>query len=384
MRSMKQVEPNPLQRELARGPQAGPHPDADLLTGFAEGSLLEREREEIFLHLAGCAECRELLSVAMGAVAKPVDESKPFLVARSSRSPVRTWLPWASVAAGIVLVCTVGLLYRQRLEMQEPAGTENTAETLTASQPMPPAPADRGSMGTASAAKPNAGKLKNVEPEQDANEMTPAAEETTDDAKQTDASGQNSQSEAASAGAASDKATAVAQAPTQAQARSQVEAQARPQPQVQAKAQAQAQFESQPQAQAQVEIAPAFAAREPARALGKLSVAAASARPNWRIDSTGAVERTLGEGVWQKVLTDEKTKMRVVSVSNSEVWVGGDNARLYHSADGGDTWSAVMLPVKNGRDHAIAHISFQTRQAGVVQADDGTSWSTADGGVSWK
>jgi photosystem II stability/assembly factor-like uncharacterized protein len=96
------------------------------------------------------------------------------------------------------------------------------------------------------------------------------------------------------------------------------------------------------------------------------------------------VERSFGEGVWQKVLTDEKTKMRVVSVSNSEVWVGGDNARLYHSADGGDTWSAVMLPVKNGRDHAIAHISFQTRQAGVVQADDGTSWSTADGGVSWK
>jgi hypothetical protein len=235
MRSMKQVEPNPLQRELAQGQQAGPHPDADLLTGFAEGSLLEREREEIFLHLAGCAECRELLSVAMGAVAKPVDESKPFLVARSSRSPVRTWLPWASVAAGIVLVCTAGLLYWQRLEMKESAGTESAAETLTAAQPMAPAPADRGAAGMANAAKPNAGKLKNVEPEQDANEMTPAAEETTDDAKQTDASGQNSQSEAASAGAASDKATAVAQAPTQAQARSQVEAQARPQPQVQAR-----------------------------------------------------------------------------------------------------------------------------------------------------
>ena len=48
---MKQAEPNPLQRELARSQQGGLHPDADLLAAFAEGSLLEREREEMFAHL---------------------------------------------------------------------------------------------------------------------------------------------------------------------------------------------------------------------------------------------------------------------------------------------------------------------------------------------
>jgi len=57
---------------------------------------------------------------------------------------------------------------------------------------------------------------------------------------------------------------------------------------------------------------------------------------------------------------------------------------LYHSSDSGNTWNIVPLPVKNGDEPVIVHIRFQTPQAGTVEAADGTSWTTADGGATWK
>ena len=160
---MMQAEPNPLQRELARMQPAGPHPDADLLSAFAEGSLLEREREEILAHLAGCAECRELLNVAGGAAVNPAAQSKLVALPRPTPSPVRTWLPWASVAAAILLACTAGLVYRQRLEMRK-AGTENSAQTSETGQPMLPVLGEHSAEYGSTSSKPNPGKSKVDEP----------------------------------------------------------------------------------------------------------------------------------------------------------------------------------------------------------------------------
>jgi photosystem II stability/assembly factor-like uncharacterized protein len=75
--------------------------------------------------------------------------------------------------------------------------------------------------------------------------------------------------------------------------------------------------------------------------------------------------------------------MHVVSVFNGDVWIGGENTRLYHSVDNGSTWVLVTLPQKDGREHVIAHIRFQTSQAGTVEAEDGVTWTTDDGGISW-
>jgi len=128
----------------------------------------------------------------------------------------------------------------------------------------------------------------------------------------------------------------------------------------------------------------AFANTGSARALANSSIAGVAARPHWRIDGKGQAERSLGNGAWQPVLPNESAKMQVVSVFEEDVWVGGENSRLYHSLDSGNTFSMVMLPMKNGGDHAIVHIHFQTRETGAVEAADGTSWTTTDGGVSWQ
>ena len=56
---------------------AGPHPDADQLSVFAEGADTVREREQMLAHLAQCRECRDVLflmqrSVEPSAAAKEV------------------------------------------------------------------------------------------------------------------------------------------------------------------------------------------------------------------------------------------------------------------------------------------------------------------------
>lgn len=83
-------------------------------------------------------------------------------------------------------------------------------------------------------------------------------------------------------------------------------------------------------------------------------------------------------------MPDERARMRVVSVFGSDVWLGGESPRLYHSNDDGTTWHLVQLPSKSIGAHAVTHIVFRGEQVGIVEADDGTQWSTVDGGQTWK
>ncbi len=322
---MKQGESNPLQRELARSSLAGPHPDSDLLTAFAEGTLLQRERQELFAHLATCADCRKLLSLATGAAESQAAGLKPFLLSRPTRPLLRAWLAWGSVAAGILVVCSAGLVYIKKLELKQrpPVAAENApgppSSTIQQPHPSPAAQSDRQISSTLTS--PAAQQLKALQPGSTPQSALAAKVRTEGSVVQSPVPGQ---------------------------------------------------------------VSSAFANEATARALSNVSVAAVSARPHWRIDSMGQAERSFGAGAWQPVLPNESAKMLVVSVFDAQVWVGGENTRLYHSADNGSTWTLVTLPMKNGLEHGIVHIRFQTQASGVVEASDGTSWITADGGVSWQ
>jgi len=56
---LRTAAPEPENNAVARA-----HPDADLLTAFAEQALSASEREEVLHHLALCGNCREVLSIA--------------------------------------------------------------------------------------------------------------------------------------------------------------------------------------------------------------------------------------------------------------------------------------------------------------------------------
>ncbi|MGA7908789.1 MAG: zf-HC2 domain-containing protein, partial [Candidatus Sulfotelmatobacter sp.] len=88
------------------------HPDADLLTAFAERSLAERERAHVMEHLARCGDCREIVMLALPAQVENTAVARSGLRGDWFRMPV---LRWAAVAVGIAAAVSVGTLeYRSQ------------------------------------------------------------------------------------------------------------------------------------------------------------------------------------------------------------------------------------------------------------------------------
>jgi hypothetical protein len=345
---MMNSENNPLRRELARSPLAGPHPDSDILTAFAEGELLQRERAEVFAHLATCAVCRELLSIATEAAPIPASGAKPFLLPSSPHRPSRAWLPWASIAASVIVVFSAGLLYKQKLEIKPrlTVANENPPAIPSADTRQPQSfPSAGPTVATAKTAiRSTSAELKALVPAKESIVQAPESQERSSLAVPPDLRRQDSQIESSSVAVPAPDGVLAGRLP--------------PAP-----------------------ADSAFASAE-LHVIDKASVPAV-VRSHWRINSIGQAERSFGNEAWEAVLPHEKARMRVVSVFNGDVWIGGENTRLYLSVDNGSTWSPVILPQKDGSEHAIAHIRFQSPHAGTVEATDGVTWTTADGGASW-
>jgi hypothetical protein len=89
---------------------ADAHPDADLLTAFAERALPEFERTAVLDHLSRCGDCRDVVALAL-----PASEEMSTEVAAGVRTSVRGWLRWPAlrwglVAAGIIAFASFGIL----------------------------------------------------------------------------------------------------------------------------------------------------------------------------------------------------------------------------------------------------------------------------------
>ena len=85
--------------------EAGAHPEAELLNAFAENALASKERESVLTHLAVCANCREIVGLAV--VARP--EGAPLV--KPARAGFR-WatFQWAAVAASVAIVAVAVLV----------------------------------------------------------------------------------------------------------------------------------------------------------------------------------------------------------------------------------------------------------------------------------
>src|SRR5215813_11757467 len=100
--------PKIVSQRLQAVSRAETHPDANLLTAFAEKSLLAREQAQVLEHLAVCSECREVVSHA-----QPEEVLQRVAVAAAAPMPVRrSWLSgvavrWAALAACVVVVGAV-------------------------------------------------------------------------------------------------------------------------------------------------------------------------------------------------------------------------------------------------------------------------------------
>lgn len=76
--------------------------------------------------------------------------------------------------------------------------------------------------------------------------------------------------------------------------------------------------------------------------------------------------------------------LRVATSTGQDVWTGGDSGSLYHSVDGGHSWSAVV-PSAEGHvlSANIIRMAFMNSMHGWIVDADGGYWTTRDGGVTW-
>jgi len=343
---LKQSEPNALRRELARSQQAGPHPDANLLTAFGEGSLSKRERDLLIEHLAVCTECRDLVSIVASSAPETARDEVARVLPFPTRPPLRTWLPWVAAAAGVMVVGSSILLYEQKKELRD--HSENNSNLVAKVAVQDRALSDKQLQTvTPEESKAVSAKTKPYLP----SKATPAAKTPVVTATYADKETVNTSTAAqpspapigGPAAARNSQAPVVNRAPS---------------------------------------APPALSFSEASQVVAQPQALHRTARPQWRINAMGQAERSYEPGTWQAVLPDEK--MRVVSVFGDEVWIGSERQRLYHSSDNGTTWNSVVLSQKNGNDRTITHIRFQTLEIGTAEAEDGTSWTTVDGGKTWK
>ena len=124
--------PKIVRERLTTATPAANHPDADVLTAFAERSLPELERTVVLDHLARCGDCRDIVALALPAM-EPVETA----VRPSSRGWV-TWpaLRWGFVAAGVVAIAALGVLqYQQRLQPATMASKQSARLEVAANEP---------------------------------------------------------------------------------------------------------------------------------------------------------------------------------------------------------------------------------------------------------
>jgi len=134
--------PKIVRERLKAGTPTGHHPDADVLTAFAECSLPEGERAVVLQHLARCGDCRDVLALAL-----PEPEVAQPVIA-PARGGWLTWpaLRWGFVAAGGVAIVSIGILQYQRhltstATIAKEAKPEAVAITVQ-TQPAAPSPAE--------------------------------------------------------------------------------------------------------------------------------------------------------------------------------------------------------------------------------------------------
>jgi hypothetical protein len=365
------------------------HPDADLLTAFAEQALSATERDGVLEHLALCVECRGVVVLALPAadMAPPQtgDEDRVRTTVSRAGAPAShklsfAWptLRWAALAAGVAVAAAVLLVHPGKLN-QATLPSPNS-QVATTAQPasglqIASSPAEQSAVrAETDEPRPNSElrlsrKLKAAQ----ALKPSPRAESgilLADNKKDSGQADKLSTTPSASAGAfhydarssraatetveVSGAAAAVTTEPSAEKvltARNDAPRDETP-----------AIEKAKPALQQEMEVneeqkAQAAAVPGPARAqarnvmsaakLGSTANQSLAAAPHvtWTITG-GVLRRSLDSGKsWQDALHADHPLLCYAS-HDADVWTGGQAGILFHSADNGVTWAQVQPSVK--------------------------------------
>ena len=444
-----EMEPIPqiARQRLQAKAEPGEHPDADLLTAFAEKSLSATEREQIFQHLAVCADCREVLLLAQPQAGPEPAPAFHFPERWLGGTWLRgNWLRWGIVAACAVVVVSGAVLLRYpRQQLTSPA--PQAPPLVASARQAPEASLDRLAPPPAEKRAPTREREKDRSAQL---QLAPGRHQLTLDRQTATESAVKAQADkelassalpqkelpGPAAGVASAKAEAFQKkvlaggavaaaetksAPLYAKAAADQlkddktkdkdelrrDAPAAPPP---ASTEVQVTASAPPVTTdaAAANIAPAQTSETveissvPRAAAGVTGGRGALAKPQsnmvmrkaanviaprWIVSSDGSsLLRSLDSGnTWQTVAVANNVMIRAVSAAGSEVWAGGSAGALYHSSDLGGHWVQVNPEAGGERlTTDIVGIDFTDAQHGKVTTATREVWITGDGGQSWR
>ena len=370
--------PEIVRERLRRQATSVEHPDANLLSAFAEHTLTEPERVSVLDHLSRCADCRQILALS----APQLEQLLAPAAARSRsgvklswwRSPVVHW--GALTAAALVVLVAVGARMRLReghsasapaIAKYEPA-QQPTAETETAPVPTkqsatpapaaPPASTSKRAKAIGAGSEDKQATLRKKVPAEVTAQIAPVP--PTSAPSPTDASESSASTIISGEGAGRDQLKS-----------------------------------SAPSAMASgaaggivggMVAAPAMKAAKPAQRESAMLVKRPTLGQRWSVSESGALQRSLDGGrSWNEIAVAGGVRFRALATVGQDVWAGGSGGALYHSTDNGEHW--LLVPVQtNGRALSgdILRIEFADPKNGVVTASTGETWTTSDGGATWR
>lgn len=382
---------------------AAEHPDANLLSSFAEQALTEQERAPVLEHLSRCAQCREIVSLST-AEAEPemqVVAARTREISRRSwwRSPVVHW----SVLTAAALVVLIAAGERMRLHDGRTASAPAIRyEPPVAQSTSPPAPQ--------AAALPESSKPSKqvqatttapavlTQPTRRAQATAPVVASQFDYFNARDAITPKSTPDQMAIGGAVIGRAAGMSAPAP------VAPAALPITPLQSGEAGKVDGPLIESGNFQAEATPASSASETvtvegaapvvsssqrdhalfsgARAIGKTIVAL----PRWSISGAGVVQRSLDAGKsWKEVAVAGGVIFRAISAAGNGVWAGGSGGALFHSADSGEHWSRVQVQTGDrSLSGDILIIDFADGAHGAISTSTGETWKTLDTGATWQ
>ncbi len=351
---------------------ADPHPEPDLLAALAEQSLAQPERNLVLEHLARCAECRQIIELALPEAEPETVSGSGFIRPGWLRLPA---VQWGFASATILALICIGVLrYEQRRAARpESASSSSLANQMIAGQ----------------------ANVSRAQPSQEKTQAPGSIVASVETAARPQSPATNRDLPVANSGTSGSH-TRSLKAETTVIAGSRV-----PDRLIQKQAQSALPYQSYANSdvvkakaavptQAAAAAAPAFAPPNipPQTATSPMPLAL----PRWTISATGGLQRSLDAGkTWQEVSVNaaagqsrNKSVFRAVAAIGPEVWAGGSGAVLYHSSDSGTSWQTVF-PAASGAQPAgdITQIEFSSPQQGKISTSAGEIWTTSDTGATW-
>ncbi|MGB6384265.1 MAG: zf-HC2 domain-containing protein [Terriglobales bacterium] len=388
------------------------HPDANLLTAFAEQALSSTERDGVLQHLALCEDCREVLVLALPAadatITAPIAaQTESDQVRRISTAPERTRLTmlvrpsmrWAALAAGVVVAASVLLVHPGKLNQPIPFTVNQQASTtpassspvasLSANQIVTKASDDTRSSSTPLLSKQQSPKEPNAE-----RALPPIhrAESGMVLADNKSNPGLAANPSAAPLSRGSTETVAVEVAPSfegSQMARNDVPAIQKAKPALQDTEATEAKRQQKNKAVPEL----AFAKKQESLASQTLTQRTLTQNVTWTI-TAGILQRSQDKGQnWQNALHTDHPLLCYAS-HGEDVWTGGQAGTIFHSVDSGVTWVQVQPSVKDQKlSSDITHIDIRgddiqsdvSRPAQiVVSTSNNQVWTSADDGNTWQ